>query len=68
MMGGNHRVWYPPFSRQERFIHVCRQREQRKALEEEACWKTLERVIDSAKLPRAQAGSGAQALLSMKAA
>lgn len=36
MMGGNHRIWYPPLSRQERFIHVCRQREQWKALEEEA--------------------------------
>lgn len=43
MMRGNHRIWYPPFSRQKRFIQVCRQSKQWKALEEAVLEDSRER-------------------------
>lgn len=66
MMGGSHRIWYPSFSRQERFMHVCRQSEQQEALEEEVLEDSREEIIDGTRPPKKQSGNGVWALPSME--
>lgn len=51
MMGVSHRTWYPPFSRQQRFMRVCRQSEQQEALEEVVLEDSREEIIDGTKPP-----------------